>query len=77
VRFDGVRVLHRASISSIARGEALGLVGESGSGKSVTWLAALGLLPARRGSPAAPARGQELVGAPAPCSTRCAAVASP
>jgi len=44
VAFDGVRVLHGIDMT-IARGEAVGLVGESGSGKSVTWLAALGLLP--------------------------------
>ncbi len=36
-----------ASISTSAEGEALGLVGESGCGKSVTWLAALGLLPGK------------------------------
>jgi peptide/nickel transport system ATP-binding protein len=50
----------------IAAGEALGIVGESGSGKSVTWLAALGLLPARaRVSGSARVDGQELVGAAA------------
>ena len=50
---------------AIDRGEALGIVGESGSGKSVTWLAALGLLPASAhigGS--VRTDGHELVGAP-------------
>ncbi|HLM11554.1 MAG TPA: ATP-binding cassette domain-containing protein, partial [Reyranella sp.] len=51
---------------SIAPGEALGIVGESGSGKSVTWLAALGLLPARaRIGGSVRLEGQQLIGAPA------------
>ncbi len=44
VAFDGVTVLHGIDLA-VGRGETVGLVGESGSGKSVTWLAALGLLP--------------------------------
>ena len=68
VDFTGGGRLSRAVDSidlAIAPGEALGLVGESGSGKSVTWLAALGLLPARAlvtGS--VTLEGQELIGAP-------------
>ncbi|AJE47833.1 ABC transporter ATP-binding protein [Celeribacter indicus] len=46
VAFDGVPVLHGIDLD-VAPGEAVGLVGESGCGKSVTWLAALGLLPSR------------------------------
>ena len=64
VAFDGVRVLHGVELT-LERGEALGLVGESGSGKSVTWLAALGLLPARAHiAGSVVLDGQELVGAP-------------
>ncbi len=44
VSFGETRVLHGVDFT-VGKGEALGLVGESGSGKSVTWLAALGLLP--------------------------------
>lgn len=48
----------------IAPGEALGIVGESGSGKSVTWLAALGLLPTKaRVSGSVRLEGKELIGA--------------
>jgi peptide/nickel transport system ATP-binding protein len=47
VAFDGVPALRGVDLT-VARGEAVGLVGESGCGKSVTWLAALGLLPGAR-----------------------------
>ena len=46
VSFDGQAALRGIDLD-VAKGEALGLVGESGCGKSVTWLAALGLLPGK------------------------------
>nr|WP_244560051.1 ABC transporter ATP-binding protein [Ensifer aridi] len=65
VDFNGVRVLRGIDLT-LARGEALGIVGESGSGKSVTWLAALGLLP-RSATVSGSVRldGEEMLGAAA------------
>jgi peptide/nickel transport system ATP-binding protein len=45
VAFSGLSSVRSLNLRLMA-GEAFGLVGESGSGKSVTWLGALGLLPA-------------------------------
>ncbi|WP_407122428.1 ABC transporter ATP-binding protein [Bradyrhizobium sp. STM 3561] len=65
VAFNGVPVLLGVDIV-LQRGEALGLVGESGSGKSVTWLAALGLLPRHAHvTGSVQLEGREILGAPA------------
>jgi peptide/nickel transport system ATP-binding protein len=65
VAFNGVLVLRGVDLT-LQKGEALGLVGESGSGKSVTWLAALGLLPRHaRVSGSVRLDGREILGAPA------------
>nr|WP_245216887.1 ABC transporter ATP-binding protein [Neoroseomonas nitratireducens] len=65
VSFDGQPALRGIDLA-VAPGEAVGMVGESGCGKSVTWLAALGLLPARaRIGGRVAIGGQDLVGAPA------------
>jgi peptide/nickel transport system ATP-binding protein len=65
VAFDGQPALRGIDLH-VTRGEAVGLVGESGCGKSVTWLAALGLLPAHaRIGGSVMIGGQELLGAPA------------
>ncbi len=64
VAFDGVQVLHGIDLE-IGRGEAIGLVGESGCGKSVTWLAALGLLPGKATvTGSVRVDGQEILGQP-------------
>lgn len=64
VAFDGQPALRGIDLA-VAPGEAVGLVGESGCGKSVTWLAALGLLPSRAAvSGSVRLGGQELLGAP-------------
>lgn len=66
VSFDGVQVLHGIDLD-VSRGEAVGLVGESGCGKSVTWLAALGLLPGKaRVSGSVLVEGQQLINAKRP-----------
>ncbi|MCX8998234.1 ABC transporter ATP-binding protein [Rhizobiaceae bacterium BDR2-2] len=62
VSFDGVQVLHGIDLD-VGRGEAIGLVGESGCGKSVTWLAALGLLPGKASvSGSVRVEGREILG---------------
>lgn len=64
VSFDGLPALRGIDLD-ILPGEAVGLVGESGCGKSVTWLAALGLLPAHaKISGRVRFAGQEILGAP-------------
>ncbi|MBR0663611.1 ABC transporter ATP-binding protein [Roseomonas hellenica] len=63
VSFDGAPALRGIDVE-INSGEALGMVGESGCGKSVTWLAALGLLPGKaRISGSVRLEGQEILGA--------------
>ena len=65
VAFDGQPALRGISLD-VMPGEAVGLVGESGCGKSITWLAALGLLPAKaRVTGSVALDGEELLGAPA------------
>ena len=68
---DGVvRAIEGLSLT-VQAGEVLGIVGESGCGKSVTWLAALGLLPPKaRITGSVMLDGQELIGAPAPVLER-------
>ncbi len=61
VAFDEQLALRGIDLD-VAPGESVGLVGESGCGKSVTWLAALGLLPGRaRVTGSVKLDGQELL----------------
>jgi peptide/nickel transport system ATP-binding protein len=63
VAFDGVPVLRGIDLD-VPRGGAVGIVGETGCGKSVTWLAALGLLPpGARVAGSVRLEGRELLGA--------------
>lgn len=70
VAFDGAPALRGIDLF-VAKGEAVGLVGESGCGKSVTWLAALGLLPSKAQiTGSVMLDGEELIGASAPALER-------
>ena len=61
--FGEAQVLSGVSVQ-VNQGETLGIVGESGCGKSVTWLAALGLLPGKaRINGSVKVGGVELLGA--------------
>ncbi len=64
IAFRGVPAVHGIDVE-VGRGQSLGMVGESGCGKSVTWLAALGLLPSATIGGSVTLDGQELLGAPA------------
>ena len=65
VSFSGVPALRGVDLD-VAKGEAVAMVGESGCGKSVTWLAALGLLPGKaRVTGSVTLEGEELLAAPA------------
>ncbi len=63
VSFGGTRILRGIDLA-IDAGESIGVIGGSGSGKSITWLAAMGLLPktAQIGGSVL-LRGSEILGA--------------
>ena len=64
--FDGDVQAVRGVDLQVRGGELVGIVGESGSGKSVTFLAAMGLLPKRaKITGSVKVAGQELIGMPA------------
>lgn len=64
VAFGGTRILRGIDLA-VEPGESIGVIGGSGSGKSITWLAAMGLLPktAQIGGSVL-LRGSEILGAP-------------
>ena len=64
IAFQGVPAVHGIDLT-LHQGESLGMVGESGCGKSVTWLAALGLLPSATITGSVRLEGKELLNAPA------------
>ena len=70
VAFHGLPALRGIDLD-VMPGEAVGLVGESGCGKSVTWLAALGLLPpSAKVTGSVRLAGQEILGAAPPVLDR-------